>query len=202
MLHFLPRRFELDGATKFTLFCGPRPCDESVYTQVLGTSWYYVEDFDFAAYYAGSAKEREEAVLTTLVDALVHIAAEHSKPTELIREAGTAVRDCGFFIELSVKKLSRSTADRGLRLNVFRRLSHEDGEAWGIRVLDRRGVELGTEWITDHPDYLDRTTHFNASRWADGVFQIVQRTPECICYTLDINKYRYRIQAIHDGDKL
>ncbi len=189
-LHFLPKRFELDGSTKFTLYCGPSPCGEPIYNNVLGASWYHADDFDFAAYYGGNASQREETVLAIPVDVLARVASEHHHSADPIWEAAEAVRRCGFALELPVVRLSRSSPDRTLKLRVFRRLSHQDGEAWGIHVLRRDGTQLETEWITDRPDYLDRTTHLNLSRWTDGVFEIVKRTPERICYSLSIDKYK------------
>jgi hypothetical protein len=190
LLHFLPKRFELDGCTKFTLFCGHRPCDEPVYSNVLGASWSYAEDFDYATYYTRDARQREEAVLAALVGVLTRVAVQHGNPTDPVREAAQEVRRCGFFLELSVARLSRTSPDRSHKLTVFRRLSHEDGEAWGIHVFGQDGAHLGTEWITDRPHYLDMTTHFSLSRWDGDVFEIVKRTPQRIWYRLDLGKYR------------
>lgn len=190
LLYFLPKRFELDGCAKFTLFCGHRPSAEPAYSSMLGASWSYVENFDFTAYYACEARQREEVLLAALVDALTRVAVAHGQPTGPIQEAAQQVRSCGFSLELPVDKLSRASPDRRLKLTVFRRLSLEDGEAWGIHVADRNGVQLGTEWITERPAYLDLSTHFNVSRWDGDTFEIIKRSPPRICYRLDIGKYK------------
>jgi hypothetical protein len=189
-LNYMPRRYDLNGTSQITLICGPRPAKDQEYTEVLGTSALYIEDFDFDYYIQASGQQREEAILELLESAFVRIASQKEKPFDVIRKAAATVRRSAFALRLPIEKLSRSTSDRSIRINVFRNLSLDDGEAWSAEVSNRSGLLLATEWITPRPHYLDRTEHFSESRWEGSEFQILSNRLNQIEYRLDVTTYR------------
>jgi hypothetical protein len=189
-LNNLPRHYDLNGTSQITLICGPRPAKDHEYTEVLGTSALYIEDFDFERYIRAIARHREETILDVLESSFVRIATEKRTSVDVIREAAAAVRQSAFSLRLPIKKLSRSTSDRSMRIDVLRNLSFDDGEAWSAEVSDRTGRLLSTEWITPRPHYLDRTEHFSESRWVGNEFQILYGRLNRVEYRLDVTKYR------------
>src|SRR4051812_30577545 len=69
----LPAGFEVDASGKIQITCGPRGLSPQ-YEQVLGTSNYFVEDFDFKEFFAASPLERDELILATIETSLISIA--------------------------------------------------------------------------------------------------------------------------------
>src|SRR5688572_18932080 len=64
----LPSGYVLDGSSVVQVTCGPRGEDPQ-YGQCLGSSEYFVEGFDFAAYARAPARDRELVILSTLESA-------------------------------------------------------------------------------------------------------------------------------------
>jgi len=95
------------------------------------------------------------------------------------------VRDCGFALDIPVRKLWRSSPDKQWRVEVYRCLGPAIGEAWQTRVVDNAGTTLAVDAITSTPGYLDRTYHFSKSRWDSTLFQIVHAAMNSVVYTLD-----------------
>lgn len=76
-----------------------------------------------------------------------------------------------FCYEEKIKKLSKASQDKFYRANVYRRLNKDVGEAWRVEIQTKDG-KCYHGWITDIPDYLNRTHFFKQSKWDNGVFQI------------------------------
>ena len=187
--HFLGSRYELDGSSKLTVLAGPIPDSDREYLNVLGTSALYLPEFNVEQCLDQPPTQSQEEILDAYVEATRRILALTGLNRPGLEEAARLVRESRFSQEQEIKKLSRSTPDRQVRVRVFRCLSHERGEAWEARIEWRDGSWLGTELITSDPSYLDRTTHFAASRWSGLLYEIFEPRLDRVYFTLDCEKY-------------
>mgnify|MGYP006969354072 CR=1 FL=1 len=191
---FLPKRFQLNDTTKLQITCGPRG-GEPQYLEVLGTSEYYVEDFDFAHFYAVQGRERDDFLLDVIESCLVDIDNKRQlDPTTAgcITSTVAKVREEDFCFSREVKKLSRSTPCRKLRFIVSRHLNRDVGEGWSIDITKRNKEVLDRQWIGDVPDFLDRTEQYRLSRWIEDSFQIVDPFARVVC-EVDARPYLDRL---------
>ena len=141
-LAFMPRKYLLDGMGKTNLCLGSRNGDEQ-YEQLIDVNIYYVEGFDFRTYFTASAHDRDEMLLTALERGMLDIAGRSGADPVPIRNAIAETRACGCERRYVIKRLSRMTKSRKLKLNVFRHLFH-GGESWGIDIANRKGQVLET----------------------------------------------------------
>ena len=160
-LTFMPRKYLLDGMAKANLTLGPRNGDKK-YEQLIDVNIYYVEDFDFRAYRTASTHERDEMLLAALENGLLDIAGRSGADPKPIRKAITDTRACGCEHRYVIKRLSRMTKSRRLKLNVFRHVFH-GGESWGIDIANRKGVVLGTRWIAEKTDWFRAGNNYRRS---------------------------------------
>jgi hypothetical protein len=93
-LTFIPRNYRLDGMAKTNLTLGPRNGDLR-YAQLIDVNVYYVEKFDFRAYFAASSHERDEMLLAALEKGLLDIARRSGGDANPIRKAIADTRACG-----------------------------------------------------------------------------------------------------------
>lgn len=186
----MPRDYVLDGSSKLSVIFGKRPADkESCYT-VLGVMVCYVEDFDIQKHMTQPVQDQQEAILIEMTNKMMEVARTSGADSDVVRKAADDVRGNDFSAEIEVKKLSRSTMDRRIRVEVFRCLGPLIGESWEARVPLGSRLQLGVEPIMDKPAYLDRTTHFGKSRWCGDVFQLIDNRLQKVQYELDITNYR------------
>ncbi|MFV1985439.1 MAG: hypothetical protein ACC657_17960 [Thiohalomonadales bacterium] len=186
----LPTDFILDGSSKLSIIFGERPKEKKIYNNGLGgVSIYYIDDFDIEQYMKQPVEVQQEVILDVVTRAMVDIAKNSGADIEVIQAASDKVRSSGFSSEIEIKKLSRSTRDRKIRVSVFRCLGPKIGEVWETRIKLRNGCVLSVEKITNSPSCLDRTSHFSKSRWEGNIFQIIYSRLQKITYELDISKY-------------
>jgi hypothetical protein len=171
-MELMPSKFYLDGMSKVQITCGPSG-NEPKYRRILGTSEYRVEDFDFRAYHESSARERESRILDVLEKTLCSIAEKHGSDKSVIIESAEAVRKHSFLLKKKVSKLSKSIVDH--RVNVYRHLSKEDGEAWTLEVVDKKKRIMYEEIIGKKPNYLDMRDVYKKSSIEGGNFVIYNR---------------------------
>lgn len=179
----LPKRFQLNDTTKLQITCGPRG-DEPQYSEVLGTSEYYVEDFDIGYFYAAQGRERDDFLLKVIESCLLDIHDQrrlNPDTASRIKSTVGTVQERDFSFSREIKKLSRSTACRKLRFTVSRHLNREVGEGWSIDISKRNKEFLDRQWIADVPDFLDRTEQYRLSRWMEDKFQIVDPFDRVVC---------------------
>ena len=194
VMAFLPKRFQLNDTSKLQVTCGPRG-NEPQYSEVLGTSEYYVEDFDFAHYYAVQGRERDDFLLDAIESCLLDIDGKRQLDpgtAGCIRSTIAKVREVDFSFSREVKKLSRSTPCRQLRFIVSRHLNRDVGEGWSIDIAQRNKEVLDRQWIGDIPDFLDRTEQYRLSRWIEDRFQIVDPFDRVV-WEIDARPYLARL---------
>jgi len=193
-LALLPKRFQLNDTSKLQITCGPRG-NERQYLEVLGTSEYFVEDFDFAAYYAKQGRQRDDFLLDVIEACLVDIDGRRRldpATPERIASTVAAVRQSDFSVSREVKKLTRSTKCRKLKFAVSRHLNRDVGEGWSVDVVKKDKQVLDRQWIGEVPDFLDRTEQYRLSRWVGDQFQIVDPFDRVV-YQLDATAYLNRL---------
>lgn len=170
-LTFMPRKYLLDGMAKTNLTLGPRNGDRQ-YAQLIDVNIYYVEDFDFRAYFAASTHERDEMLLTALEKGLLDIAGRSGADAEPIRKAIAETRASGCERRYVIKRLSRMTRSRKLKLNVFRHVVH-GSESWGIDIANRKGQVLETLWIAEKTDWFRAGNDYRRSMLKGDNFVIL-----------------------------
>ncbi len=170
LLHFLPKKFTLDGSSKVTLRCGPREFSEDpLRSSVLGTTLFVAEDFDFASYKQADAEQRQEHMLDFLVKSLTNLVPANSNDLRYIFDAADAVRAAHFAVDIPTR-MSHLSPDRRRKFVIFRSIGLEVGESWSLQLSSRDGSKVERFWITCRPDYLDRRDMFNSAVWeGDGV---------------------------------
>src|SRR5262249_40535614 len=126
-----------------------------------------VKDFNFEAFRLAKPEDHQQTILDLIMNSLALIGSRHGADLRPVHEAAERVRECGFRLDIPTK-LSRSTPDRRLRLNVVCKLSLELGEAWAVEVHDKAGDLEGTYWITERPGDFDWRGRFKKSHWSDG----------------------------------
>lgn len=167
-LHFLPRKYALDGAGKTNLVLGPIPSDPR-YLRLEDVNQFVLSEFDRDRYYASGAAEQDEMVLAALETCLLEIALEHGADARAIRQAASKTRECGFALKRE-SKLSRSTSSRRVRLHVFQHLSR-GGNKWTLEVRTRGGEHLDTVVIGDSNAW-DAAHDYRKSKWVGDEFVI------------------------------
>jgi hypothetical protein len=174
--HLLPEGFDLDGSAKVAIACGPRG-PESQYRQVLGTSHYFVEDFDFGRFFSSSGEERDKMTLRTIHDVLRDIALRHGREEAvgLLSAIARSIADSGFEMVLPVQSLTQFRNPPGWRIHVSRRLDRESGESWMAELLDRAGNRLAQKEMTRHPGDLDRRHQFHQAQFDGDVYSVMNR---------------------------
>lgn len=166
----LPNAFVLDGSSVFQITCGPRGEDPQ-YRSVLGSSQYYVEDFDFDAYRNASARGREEMLLDLIEASLRDVAERAGADATVVAATLSRMRDLGCRLCTEVKKLGKRLPN-GDRVIVLRCLSSAEGEAWRLRVVSRARSTLTEMPIGRIPDYLDRREEYSTATIVDGDYII------------------------------
>ncbi len=194
LLHFLPSAFVLDGSSKFSVVFGEKPAHVPRYGQMLGVSVYYVEHFDMVEYMARPRAEQQEIVLAEISKAMLEVSRTSGADVTPIGLAAAAVRASAFHCDIAVNKLSRSSKDRKLRVDVVRRLDPALGEAWEAVISNGTGAVLGVAQIKE-PGCLDRTSHFSKSQWRGDIFQILYGRLNEVQYELDVGKYRQAVSG-------
>lgn len=139
-LSFMPRKFVLDGTAKTNLMLGPRG-NHPQYWKALGVNEYFVEDFDFQAFFDSSTQGQDDILLKILEESLLDIANRSNADPAPIQKAIAATRACGCERRGILPRLSRMTRSRKLKLNVVRHIFH-GGEAWDLEIVNRKDEVL------------------------------------------------------------
>jgi hypothetical protein len=167
----LPRGYVLDGSSVIQVTCGPRG-DNPQYFQCLGSSEYFVEDFDFASYARALPPVRERVVLATVEAALCDIADRVGAEKTALQNTASAVIECGFCLSTEVPKLRKTMRPSGRSLRVFRCLGTDLGETWLVRVVGRDKAVIAEIVMGKTPDYLNRRDYFKVAELIDGCYVV------------------------------
>ena len=180
----LPRDTTLDGSSVIQITCGPRVAGP-LYHRALGSSEYFVEDFDFAHYARASPRDREVLLLQVIETALHDIARLVGAEPTPIEVAAQRVRDCSFALTQEVARLKRKIPNSPCAIRVFRSLSNELGESWLMRVCPPTGAAIEEVVMGKSPSYLDRREFYRAAE-IEGANYIVRDTRGRETFRFDI----------------
>lgn len=182
----LPRGYQHDGSSVIQITCGPRGA-EPQYHRVLGSSEYYVEEFNFTAYEQSSPADKEECLLRVLVDALCDIADRLGLSKDVVCTTAAAVRTCGFRLSLPQPNLKKRVPGTSMYLEVVRCLFREEGESWTLRLATRTGQIIREFAINERPDFLDRRDMYRKARIDSHEYVLINRLGKT-CFRLDMTK--------------
>ena len=140
---------------------------------MLGSSEYFVEDFDFAFYGSASPTERELLLLKVVEDALGDIARRVNADFSVIAEAAQGVRDCDFRLATEIERLKKRIPGSACTIRVVRSLSSAQGEVWLLHARARDGTVLEEVVMGKAPNYLDRRDFYRVAD-VDGTDYVVK----------------------------
>jgi hypothetical protein len=183
----LPKAYTLDGSSAIQVTCGPRG-EETQYSQCLGSSEYFVEDFDFVSYASAVPSVRERIILATVETALCDIAARVRAEKAELSHTASAVVECGFRLSTEIPRLRKVLRPSGHTLRIFRCLAAELGETWVARVVRRDGATVAEEVMGETPDYLDRRDYFKVAELIDGSY-VVRDNLKKETFRLDVTRF-------------
>jgi hypothetical protein len=162
-LKVFPKNIEVNNSSKIAIIYGPQG-DEPVFDNVLGVTSYFVEDFNFDAFYKLNDNDRENMILESINNVIIDITKRTTKDKNIINEienAATKVKENKFNMEIEVSKLSKITFDKKYKINIYRVLNKEVGESWKYKKIDRKTKTVVEEnWLKEIPDYLDKTDYY------------------------------------------
>lgn len=131
------------------------------------------QPFDFATVRDEPAPQRDERVLTILIDAMKQVAPRMGWDAAVIENVASEVRGHGFRLTVEVPRAARSTRSRRHRARVFVTLEYPRIKI-AVVLVDRTGQELARRtWLPpDHTtlDVIDQ--HCRSTRWWNGRFVI------------------------------
>jgi hypothetical protein len=166
----LPHKYYLDGSSLFQITFGSKE-NKPKYYSLLGSSEYFVEDFDFTSYYNSPPSHQQEIILQTIKNVFVLIAEQNNSDIETLKKVVQQIRDVDFYLKTKIQKLCKKHPESKLRININRILSIEDGESWTMEVY--KGKEsIHDEYITIKPSYIDQRGVFFKSELQDSIFSI------------------------------
>ncbi|MFC4923379.1 hypothetical protein [Delftia deserti] len=156
---------EINGSSKIAVVLGPQG-EAEAFDNVLGVTAVFVEDFDFAHFLAQDRAAQNQQLLELLRQCLMDIAhrkGPNLQAVQAINAAADAVVQSQFQLTLPIKKLGKRSKDRKSRVEVFRRLDSEVGEAWYCEVT-RAGQSTPQKlWMSDVPGFIDRRDYFKTA---------------------------------------
>lgn len=165
----------INNSSKITIEFGQQG-DEVAFDAMFGCTNVFVEDFDFNKFYSSSPQERNMMLLDEITESLIAIykrKGENTVDIQSIISTAEKVIETGFCLDTVIKKLQKTTKDKKQKIEIHRILNSEVGEAWKCLVMsDKDSFLLAEKWMTDVPDYLDRTDFFKNAEIKDGFYTI------------------------------
>ena len=177
-LFFLPKNVEINKSSKIEIVFGPKG-NEPLFDNVLGSTNYFIEEFDFKAFYELSDIEKEYIVLEKIKETLIKLS---DKKVEIeILETTKKLYENKFNLEIEIKKLSKYLTNKKRKISIFRILNKDIGEGWKYKIIDTNTKEIIEEnWMTKIPNYLDKTDYFKKSIINEDKFIIVNNLEKVV----------------------
>jgi len=160
--HFLP------DAAKLNVTFGP-DANQSDYSCCLSVAEIWINDADFAEFFALDDAGRDRWVLRHLGDSLIDAAARQGASYDAVDRAVTKAHSEGLLLEYRIKNLSRVHPCRKLEFNVVRSI-RRGGESWSLEVCDRAGNLHETFSIFEDTYYIHAARSLRKSRWRGDTF--------------------------------
>jgi hypothetical protein len=173
-LHLLPK-ININNSSKIVLNFGNQG-NEVAFNSMLGCTNIFIEDFDFEKFYCSSTRERELILIDAIKSNLVSIyKRNNNNPEDIQSIIATAdkVIEIEFNLEIPIKKLEKVTKDRQKKMEIYRVLNAEVGEAWKCKIINPKDNSLLAEqWIDKIPSYLDRLDYFKKAEIKENYYVI------------------------------
>lgn len=179
-MHYLPK-IDLDGSSKLCILFREKKDTEQQYMQsdYFGVSIYYVDEAEIDRQRGLKKEEEEEYYLNIIVDTLKYIAKINNRDGEIfniIDETAQKVRDNNFDLTLQIKKLSKASANRQFKANVYRHINNK-GESWYVDMIDKKNKNTSRICIDllQKPTFVSQTGVFVQSKWEENRFIVSDR---------------------------
>ena len=173
-LNLLPK-INVNNSRKIVLNFGNQGNDVA-FNSVLGCTNIFIEDFDFEKFYSSSTGEQELILIDAIKANLVSIYKRTNNNPEDIQSIiaiADKVIEIEFNLEIPIKKLQKVTKDKQKRIEIYRVLNAEVGEAWKCKIINQKDNSLLAEhWINEVPSYLDRVDYFKKAEIKENIYTI------------------------------
>lgn len=169
-------KFELDGSSHLSILATrKRPEYDDKYDnfEAFHVSSYYLEKEEIENLERLVGEEAEKYILNLMEEVLLYIAnvsESNEEKSNIIKDAINKMKEQDLSLKKKIKKLSKMSKDRKYKAEVYRCLNRTVGEAWCVEVKYGNSHMTKMKWLTDVPDYLDRTDFFKGSRWEENKF--------------------------------
>jgi hypothetical protein len=170
----LPPKYNLDGSSLFQITLGSSG-GKPIYSNLLGSSELYIEDFDFDLYNESSSLQQEQIILDLIEHTLLLISRKNDGDVETIKKTVELTKSTEFYQKTKIKKLCKKHSQCHLNIDIYRVLSKKHGESWSIEILNKNKL-IHEKYMTEIPSYMDCREIFSKSQWQDSLFVVTDRT--------------------------
>lgn len=178
------RGIDIDGSKTITICAHQNrlhPGNEKyICDNYFHVSIYYLEPEE--VYALNEAKQDMDSTVIgeILEHTLIDIAHRNNCSEDIIQKMESAfisIANHHFMREERIDKLSKRAKDTGLAAHIYRVLSAEVGEAWYIKITDRKGTVICQENMGTNPGYVDRLNSrlYAKAVWRKNTFMILDR---------------------------
>jgi hypothetical protein len=177
-INLLPK-ININNSSKIVIEFGAPGINEYVVDSVLGCSNIFIENFDFDKFYSLSTHERNLVLINEIKNNLISIYQRRNsniQDVQSIISTADKVIETGFNLDIKISKLQKTTEDKTKKIEIHRILNSVVGEAWKCVVLNRKDSSIKEKWMTEVPDFLDRTDFFKKSKIQNNFYMIYGNT--------------------------
>ncbi|HIZ56280.1 hypothetical protein [Flavonifractor sp. An306] len=178
------RGIDIDGSRTITICAHQnrlRPGNEKyICDNCFHVSIYYLEPEEVCALNEAKQDMDSTVIEEILEHSLMDIAHRNNCSKDIIQKMERAfirIANRHFMREERIDKLSKRAKDTGLTAHIYRVLSAEVGEAWYIKITDRKGTVICQENMGTNPGYVDRLSSrlYAKAAWRKNTFMILDR---------------------------
>ena len=146
---------DIDGSSKITLEFSSPPAGDDAYSQMLGTSNFHRDCFDFKLYESLAGFQKDKYLSDEIFDALIEVAKFAGNETAQVQLSvlKADILNTHFAQSELIDKISKKSVKNRIAVEIFRILNREVGEGWQYVLNHKDHIKTG--WVNSVPDYLD-----------------------------------------------
>ena len=161
-IYLLPK-ININESSKITLEFGASTPNDVFFDAMLGCTNVFIEDFDFVEFYKSDTIKRDTMLVNEITKNLIRIYKRRNNREEdiqVILSTAEKVVATEFNLDIPIKRLQKKGKDK--KIEVHRILNSKVGEAWKCIVIETESpFNIREVWMTNLPNFLDRTDYFN-----------------------------------------
>ena len=161
-IYLLPK-ININESSKITLEFGASTPNDVSFDAMLGCTNVFIEDFDFVEFYKSDTIKRDTMLVNEITKNLIRIYKRRNNREEdiqVILSTAEKVVATEFNLDIPIKRLQKKGKDK--KIEVHRILNSKVGEALKCIVIETESpFNIREVWMTNLPNFLDRTDYFN-----------------------------------------